>query len=711
MSIASEIFQCYLVLNVLLAFAYFLFAIVRRAFWAPGSRLPHFQLLRVGQFLILLCSLAPAALYVVPAKRLPRVHLSVIRDLDGDPRLSGHVRTDHSLRGTLPVLQPKPQSSPSSWPSIWILGIKRFLTSLDQRKAITLLCFLLLVGNLHRLIRIAVERSELRKILENSIPVRKIGKAIVGVSDEVGIPFSALMGKKAWVVIPMGMTSDWRDFRIALGHELQHHRQRDTLWALAVEWLAVVFYPNPVFTRWRRGITEIQELSCDESLIGRRRIAPHDYGSCLVRVAETALGKHRRLVGTACMAVDSGNPNYIKSFLVRRIEMLRHHEKIRSHAKIGLWLGTALGLVTLTVAYGAQQALRNKTSDAINPGTIVLDDEFQKIAQGALDRAIERYKAQTGFAVITEPSTGRVLAVAQGPLPAHVESAAHWPLAHSTEPASVLKTIVTAAALEQGSTKLSDTYNCEKGKFHLESEVIGDWKAFDELTAADTIIQSSNICGLKIAQKLGVSGLAQMLNRFGMGPDGVTRDFPGARPGDVPTPAEMGEAHYVAVVGTGYAGIHLTPLEILQAYGAIANGGNLMKPIPANAPASSARVLRRVMSEQTSQEMKKVLAAVITKGTRGTASEQASRLYTLAGKTSTAYDPAFPRKETLGGEVNAAGFVGFGPVENPRIAVYVAIFSPKERGVHGSTQAAPVFREIAETALQMMNVPPDKSGN
>ena len=130
--------------------------------------------------------------------------------------------------------------------------------------------------------------------------------------------------RKCWIVLPVSILGRKLESNLALKHEIQHHRQGDTFWAFLVEGFVCLFYLNPAIYMWKKLIIEFQEFSCDEKLLNRKEFSPQEYGSCLLRVAETAL-ETRTYVGTASMAENFINRFYFKSFLQRRIEMLTQH--------------------------------------------------------------------------------------------------------------------------------------------------------------------------------------------------------------------------------------------------------------------------------------------------------------------------------------------------------------------------------------------------
>jgi cell division protein FtsI/penicillin-binding protein 2 len=287
------------------------------------------------------------------------------------------------------------------------------------------------------------------------------------------------------------------------------------------------------------------------------------------------------------------------------------------------------------------------------------------------------------------------------------------------EPASAMKGLAAAAAVDRHLLALDEPLDCENGRLAIGGSEVSDWKPFKILSTTDTIVNSSNVCGIKIGERLGVAGLARMLTDFGFGAGGTTEGFPEAAPGEIPRPTQLTPEEYVALVAAGLplqGHFAVTPLEMVQAYGAIANDGKLMKALTANEPASSASAVRQVIDPSTAESMKGVLAKVVTEGT---GKHARSALYTTAGKTSSAaadrrgstlgQSPA--ESESLDGVRAIAGFVGFAPVARPRVVVYVAIIDPTNSAdgqAYGSEHAAPVFRQVAEQVLQYLNVPPDQ---
>lgn len=376
------------------------------------------------------------------------------------------------------------------------------------------------------------------------------------------------------------------------------------------------------------------------------------------------------------------------------------------------WLtGTVISLALLTTAYGSQQWFQGSpnSEESYATGVATVDPGVQAIAEQSLEAAVEKHKARGGFVIVEEPSTGRVLAVANEDRSAsfHPRSP-HWVLGERLEPASIAKGLVTSEALELGRVKPDETITCDdNGVYVYHGKTYHDWykQGFGQLTVTDTIAKSSNLCGIHIGEKLGATGLDQMLREFGFGPGGVAEHFPEARAGLLPPPDESETSQYVPVVSTGYS-LFVSPLEVVNAYSAIATGGMLMQPVPASEKGGIER--HRVLSAATAAEMSAILRRVVTDGT-GKGHAQ-SVFYTTAGKTASMDAPNHAGGEEQGliGSMNAAGFVGFAPVSQPRIAVYAVVFDPTDSdGPHGAAHAAPLFREVVDRVLQSWQVPPD----
>jgi beta-lactamase regulating signal transducer with metallopeptidase domain len=658
-------------INLILLGSFVLFAFARLIFSRIGMRAPHALLLRYAQALVLISLVVPVALSLVPAKQLPQIALHVFKSYPDDANAySPHTRINFKP----PFVRPSEIAGVMEKNESSLGG---FFKDLPPQ----VIFYFWAIGFLIVATRLIFSLRKLNRILNRAIVYKKLGRVCVVISDQVSVPFSARFFQTQWAVLPLPILERKTDRQLALKHEFQHHRQGDTLWAVFIEILQCVFYFNPGIYFWKNTIIELQEFSCDEALTGQRGVSAREYGSCLVRVAETALESREMHVGTTCMAAVSKNPRAFKSLLKRRIEMIMQGKK-SAQKLAGSLIGTITVLFTIATAYGVEQSSRN------NKAVVKVDVAIQKIADQVLSQALTTEGAQAGFAIVADPQTGRILAVANIDKKNHKKG--QWALSESMEPASLMKGIVVAEAIEQGVTTPTADHNCENGSYRYGDQAFHDWKAegWPKLSTTETVANSSDICAMKIAELLGSEKLQSMFSKYGFG----------SLPADsslVPT----------AAYGTG---LRVTPLEVIEAYGAIANGGNLLTPQLSQPINGNAQVIRRVLTADHAKTMREILQQVVL---NGTAKHSPSALYTTAGKTESSFSGGIMESDSTGGSQKAdiAGFVGFAPAMNPRVEIYVTIFNPTNRpGASGAAHAAPVFTELADDVLKYMNVTPDK---
>lgn len=674
----------YLEMQLLLVVSFALVVFARRVLRAR----PTF-FLRLGQGALLLALVLPPLFSLVPRPQVFQVHRIFMNRENSDAHSAGRERAV-SLAETAHTVAPPP---------VWDGAFESVTALVDTRALLALWG----IGFLFFFFRFVRNLSALGSLLRDGTLLRRIGRVRILASPAATVPFSFRSPRTCWVVLPESLLVSAADRRVAVMHELQHHRQGDTLWALLEELLFCVFFPNPAFALLRRRIMEDQEFSCDEALIGHG-IESRDYGSCLVRVAETALGSRDRYAGTSYMSAASRNPAYLKSFLRRRVEMIMEVKQRQPRKWQALCTATAVIAALFAAAAGAETLQRDAGP---NPGTAEMDPRVQAIAEKILAEAVAEEKAQSGFAIVADPQSGRILAVAN--VDTSGSKSGHWALAERFEPASIAKSLVVAEALEEGKTSPEEKHFCENGNYNYHGTVFHDWKGkgFANLSTSKIIAQSSDIGALKIAEQLGEDGMQKMLEQFGIGPGGTASEFPESRVGVLPLPAVKQKGMLLPYVTYGQ-GFQATPLEIVQAYGAIANGGELLEPHPANV--SGRKVIRRVLSRENAEKMRQILRDVVLTGTAQAHGQ--SKLYSTAGKTASGYseemvNPIWGNDSPI---TNVAGFVGFAPVESPRLEVYVGIHNPgdSKNGAHGATHAVPVFRKITEAVLADWGVAPDQ---
>ncbi len=654
----------YIQINIFLAASWVLFQLL------PKRRLPYRASKKIAQALVVISIVAVPVTAVLPDLSFPKLTSNVEvmsgQDIDTDASVLAPMQRAAKQVALVVEATPKPSGPFASlWFWIFVFGM-----------------FVMIVRRLTSWYR-------LFKLLRSTLTLHKIGRTSVVVSDLIVVPFSALNLRRAYVVLPSSLVPYRTEFKIALRHEIEHHRRRDTLWAVMLEWLICGFYLNPAIYLWRKTILQLQELACDEALIGRMRISKQAYGSCLLKVAEMALDRRFICAGTTCMIPTSESNSH--SFLRRRINMLAQHERSTARRASAFALGTLSSFSIVAAAYVAQAAVRSDGSP--NPGKPIFDSRIQPLAEEALKKGMALHQASAGFAIVADPVRGTVIAAVSLNDGFDKKLKGDWALSYPLQPGSVLKPLIVASALQKKVTKNGEMHDCEKGQYRFGKNIYNESTSFDKLSTADTVVQSSNICTIKISQKLGAKGLENALREFGIGKDGSAAGFPSATVGFVPMAGTIPDENYIALVSHGISNrtdLYVTPLEMVEAYGAIANGGKLMKAIGADAK-QPPETIRDVLSPEVSAQVREALRRAVEEGT-GKPIKGSS--ISLAGKTSTV---------VLNGNQRITGFIGYAPADKPKLIVYVALFDPKGTGKYGSTTAAPVFREIIEKTVPIYN--------
>jgi cell division protein FtsI (penicillin-binding protein 3) len=348
---------------------------------------------------------------------------------------------------------------------------------------------------------------------------------------------------------------------------------------------------------------------------------------------------------------------------------------------------------------------------------LTLDMSVQHLAEKELEATISKYRAKAGVAIVVEPFTGEVLALANypsfNPNNFSKQSAAQRrdrAVADSFEPGSTFKTILAAAALEEGVVGKEDLFYCEMGKYAYAGKIIHDTHPYGWLPFSKILQVSSNIGFTKVAEKLQKERYFKYIEKFGFGqPTGI--DLPGEVPGLLRRP-ESWSAIDLATHAFGQ-GISATPMQMVMAYAAIANGGFLMRPYVVGRVVGSKgeallqnqpHVVRRVISEKTSRLLTSMLKEVTNEG--GTGVMASVEGFEVAGKTGTAQKADL----THGGyaaKKRVGSFIGFVPADDPKLVVLVLVDEP-EVNVYGGVVAAPVFRNIAQGALRHLAVAPQR---
>jgi len=349
--------------------------------------------------------------------------------------------------------------------------------------------------------------------------------------------------------------------------------------------------------------------------------------------------------------------------------------------------------------------------------TLTIDEVLQYITERDLQRAVEQSRAKAGTAIVMDPYTGEILALANQPTydpnsyrTVNAAARRDRAITDTFEPGSVFKVILAAGALEEGVVRPGDRFFGENGAIEVSGVTIRDHEKYGWLTVRDILAQSSNVGAIKIGQKLGKSLYYHYISSFGFG-SLTGLDLPGETPGLMRRPKSWSPLS-LPILSLGQE-ISVTSVQIATAFAAIANGGNLVRPHVVHALTAQDGslsheidpvVIRRVISPETARTLLDMLRAVVEEGTGKAAGLEE---YTVAGKTGTAQklDPATGRYSH---QKIVASFVGAVPAESPRLVILVLIDEPETQRWGGSI-AAPTFREIAQDALKYLQVPPSPS--
>lgn len=427
--------------------------------------------------------------------------------------------------------------------------------------------------------------------------------------------------------------------------------------------------------------------------------------------------------------------NYIKISQILRtklgqgLELTPEYERIHPYGEIALDLIGAsnsknYGLSGIEQMYNRElsQDISKKRAKRARRGEIIYDRKLKEelsvanvyltidaVAQfyteSALKKAVELVGAEHGIAVVQEPKTGKILAAASYP----VKDGQSLAFQFTYEPGSTFKTIAISSALDAGVVHITDSIDMSGREWVVGNKVVRDNQHEKDFLSIPEILQlSSNIGAGKIALELGAKNLFYYIKGFGFGTK-TDINFNGESKGNLPHFSKW-TAVDTATKGYGY-GVAVTPIQLINAYSAIANGGTLMQPhIVDRIEYAGGKVekkskpvkIRRVLKEETTQIMKKALQSVVEVGSGKRAQITG---YNVAGKTGTA--EKLSKEGGYAKRSHIVSFCGFAPVSDPQFTVLVILDNPTKY-TFGGTAAAPVFKEITERLLAMKGVPPDQ---
>jgi cell division protein FtsI (penicillin-binding protein 3) len=359
------------------------------------------------------------------------------------------------------------------------------------------------------------------------------------------------------------------------------------------------------------------------------------------------------------------------------------------------------------------QSIEIRDTKPAKPGArleLSIDSRIQDKVERVLADVGAQYRPKGATAIVMDPSDGELLALANWPrVDANQPGAApdyakqDRAVGSTYEPGSTFKSVTVAGALQDG-TVTPDTPFDLPPQIQVADRTIGEShpRGPVTLTTAQILAQSSNVGAIKIGLEMGGRSFDSWVRRFGFGkPTGV--DLPGEERGIVPTYQQYsGSSMGNLPIGQGLA---VTPMQMAQAYAAIANGGILRAP----------RVVRRVdgklvpepkgrrvISGRTAERLREMLEGVFAPG--GTASEVSIPGYKLAGKTGTA-NKIDPLTHEYSKSAYVASFIGFAPALHPRLLIAVMVDEP-QTDIYGGSVAAPAFGKIASFALPYLRIPP-----
>ncbi|MBI5848719.1 MAG: penicillin-binding protein 2 [Nitrospirae bacterium] len=382
----------------------------------------------------------------------------------------------------------------------------------------------------------------------------------------------------------------------------------------------------------------------------------------------------------------------------------------------------------LRTSSGKVQVARDASGRVLSTGMVMeskgndiiltIDEGLQYIAEKELDKAMLKWRSVAATAIMMDPFTGEILALAARPafdlneiMKAGKNDVRNRAITDIYEPGSTFKVVAGSAAIEEKLFPAGQTFDCSRGSIEVGGKNIKDAHKHGLLTFEEVIQKSSNVGTIMIAMKLGRERLYDYTKRFGFG-DRTNIDLPGEVSGWIRKP-EKWSATSLGAIPIGQE-VAVTPLQVLRAYSAIANGGYLVQPhlvseirTPEGQPvfSFSPDQKKRIISEKTAARMRDILKTVVEEG--GTATGAAIDGNKVAGKTGTA-QLVDQRTKRYSKDRFISSFVGFVPADNPKIAMIVVVHEPKG-AIYGGVVAAPVFKTVADQALSYMNVPRDDS--
>lgn len=491
------------------------------------------------------------------------------------------------------------------------------------------------------LLRLAVGLARARALLRRARPLRPG----VAESDELVGP---LVGGwlRPLIVLPLA-AREWTAERtqLVLSHELAHVRRRDGLALLVAELAGAVYWCQPLAWLLVARLRRECELAADEDVVAGGARASR-YAEHLLAIARAA----RVRPTTFAMA---SRP----SELARRIELLLSRDALPARPRLGRCLGLgAFGLSAIALIACAEVRPKPRSpASAPTPASAAsapeLDPDIQALLEREAERARSEWQALRTALVVVSPGNGAVLGLS--------DDRAGLPI----QPASTLKPLTVALALDAGSASAEQKFDCGSGRRAYGSEELYDARPYGMLSVAEIVQVSSNVGVSRIFDRLGAEAFEHGLGRFHIE----------APPGLADSPLEG------AMAAIGHR-VQTTPLSLALAYAALANDGLYSGHGAGRAEGE------RVVRPETARAMTAILEGAVS-APRATGRAAQIPGVRVAGKTGTS-----------DGAHHVASFVGYLPADAPRYVIYVGIESPIA-GATGGTAAAPVFARLGQQLL------------
>lgn len=347
---------------------------------------------------------------------------------------------------------------------------------------------------------------------------------------------------------------------------------------------------------------------------------------------------------------------------------------------------------------------------------LTIDSDLQFFFEKELKKVIQEYSAQSALGVIMEPQTGKILAMAHSPsfnlnqpFRADPQLRRNRSVTDAFEPGSTLKPFIIATALKKNIPPTA-RYDGMEGQFSVEGHIIREAESthqFEDMTLREILSYSSNVGAAQVALDIGDDFLHQSLKDFGFGSKlGLT--FPGEGAGILHTPPW--KQLQLATIGFGHA-VSVTPLQMVTAYAAIANGGFLRRPSLVEAvyykehgrkEVFESKVLNKSLTPEQAKTLTVMLISAVAEG--GTGNKAQVKGFLSAGKTGTAQVVDSQEGGYVKGQY-ISSFAGFIPAHDPKFVIYVVVHQPQKK-FYGSTVAAPVFSRVAEYAVRQSGLSP-----